>query len=80
MSYVFNVDTCWYKDSCEALNTPDCENGCLRHLEMFHLFSQSGLPVSMQKIHKLTPYSKDVQAFKRLKEIQLNILDRKSVV
>ena len=73
IEYKFVREECWYLNSCKLANTEQCCNGCLRHLEMFYLMKQSGLPKDLQKIHSLSPETVDIQAFTMVRNIKENI-------
>jgi len=73
--YKFEKELCWYKDICTDFNTEACRNGCLRHLEMFYLMNNALIPEKLQKVHKVTPSTEDLEAFRLLADIKTNILD-----
>lgn len=73
--YIFDKDKCWYVKVCSKYNTPECNPGCIRYMEMDYLMQNSGIPRNRQYAISLTPSKKDVQAFVTLKEIKDDILN-----
>lgn len=67
MDYKRNTD-CWYAQVCHN----DCP-GCIRYLEMQHLFQSSGIPNSRKFPDKLKPSAIDIDAFNLLADIKSNI-------
>ncbi len=53
IKYEFNKESCFYLDVCPLKDTKDCNESCLRYLEMFYLMNKSRLPKSQHKIHRL---------------------------
>lgn len=64
-------EKCWYKDVC----TIECTNSCLRYIEMKYLMDNSDIPPMRQIPDKLTPEVQDLDAFTKLNELKLNIVD-----
>lgn len=75
IKYEFNKESCFYLDVCPLKDTKDCNESCLRYLEMFYLMNKSRLPKSQHKIHRLKPEQCDVQAFKKLSKIKADIVN-----
>ena len=63
---------CWYKKVCTQ---QECNEHCLRFLEMNYLMSHSGLPEKKQYPVPLTPSTCDVNAFIQLADIKDDILN-----
>lgn len=62
------VTDCWYNTVCSKF--PDeCNNRCVRFLEMLHLCKNSNLPESRWVPEKLSP-GKDLEAYKKLHELK----------
>lgn len=64
-------EKCWYKDVC----TVECTNNCLRYIEMKYLMDNSDIPPMRQIPDKLTPEVQDLDAFTKLNDLKLNIVD-----
>lgn len=64
------IENCWYKDVCEQ----ECNNSCIRYLEMSYLVSNSNIPIALQHPIKLEA-GVDYEAYIRLQEIKDNILE-----
>ena len=64
-------EKCWYKDVC----TIECTNSCLRYIEMKFLMDNSDIPPTKQIPDKLTPEVQDLDAFTKLNELKLDIVD-----
>ena len=62
-------EDCIYKEVCSN----DCENMCLRYLEMKYMLDNSNIPKDRQKIVKLVPDDCDYNSFVKLAEIQESI-------
>lgn len=73
--YIFNPEQCWYKGVCNKYKTAECEQGCVRYMEMDYLMQNSGIPRSRQYPQLLTPTKKDIDAFITLKEIKDDIVN-----
>ncbi|NLK98253.1 MAG: ATP-binding protein [Epulopiscium sp.] len=73
--YIFDKNKCWYTSACGKYETPECNAGCIRYMEMDYLMQNSGIPRNRQYAVLLTPSKKDVQAFITLKEIKDDILN-----
>lgn len=65
-----NMD-CIYEDVC----TVECEKSCIRYLEMDYLLQHSGIPKARQHRYRLQPEKCDLRAFKRLANIQKDIVN-----
>lgn len=63
-------EECLYKDICEN----ECEQSCIRFLEMNFLLEHSGIPKNKRKIHKLVPEQSDRSAFEDLADIRDDIV------
>ena len=68
--YIFDKDKCWYVKVCSKYNTPECNTGCIRYMEMDYLMQNSGIPRNRQYAVSLTPSKPDIKSFISLKEIK----------
>ena len=68
-----NIDTCIYTNICNLHNTKDCDEDCLRYIEIMHLLNKSNIPKNMQKPIDLYPDNVDYDAFVKLKHIKTSI-------
>ena len=64
-------ELCWYKEVC----TQECNNSCIRFLEMDYLVQNSGIPVIHRYPKPLQPDNYDYDSFCRLEEIKENIVE-----
>ena len=62
---------CWYKSVC----TEECNNSCIRYLEMKYLMENSNIPKVKQMPQSLTAPKCDRDAYIRLSEIKSEIVD-----
>lgn len=69
------VIDCWYKQVCKKYNTDKCNDMCIRFTEMHHLMKYSGIPTSWFHSKPLLAIPVDIEAYKKLNEIKLNIKD-----
>lgn len=65
------IKECWYESVCQN----ECSNICLRYNEMKYLMDNSGIAPKKQMPAKLVPDDCDLEAFKQLNNIKLNIVD-----
>lgn len=73
--YVFDKDKCWYIKVCSKYNTPECNPGCIRYMEMDYLMQNSGIPRNRQYTVSLIPSKPDVNSFIALKEIKDDMIE-----
>lgn len=66
---------CWYYAVCSKTKTDDCNEHCIRHMEMKFLMDNSNIPLKKQRPIPLTPCEQDIDAFLTLKEIKDNIVE-----
>lgn len=71
--YEFDREQCWYKSQCSLYRTSECNDSCIRYLEMHYLMENSGVPKKKQYPDKLTPAKTDVDSFLYLNEIKEDI-------
>lgn len=62
-------EDCIYNDVCQQ----ECSSSCIRYLESSYLLEHSNIPKAKQKRYKLEPENCDIQAFRRLANIQKKI-------
>lgn len=65
-------NSCWYKSACTIEN---CNEDCIRYLEMKYLMDNSNIPVNRQFPISLYPDNIDYDKFVRLSEIKETIVD-----
>ena len=70
-----NVNECWYSKVCQKYETEQCNDSCVRFLEMSHMMKYSGLPKNWFKNKPLAAVQEDLNSYKKLKDIQNNIYD-----
>ena len=73
--YIFDKDKCWYVKVCSKYNTPECNPGCIRYMEMDYLMQNSGIPRNRQYAVSLTPSKPDIKSFISLKEIKDDMIE-----
>ena len=73
--YKFDKESCWYKTNCPKFNTSECNDKCIRYMEMHYLIENSNIPKSSRYKNKLSPSACDLDSFKKLNEIKSNIED-----
>ena len=73
--YIFDKDKCWYVKVCSKYNTPECNPGCIRYMEMDYLMQNSGIPRNRQYAVSLTPSKPDIKSFVSLKEIKDDMIE-----
>lgn len=73
--YKFDKDNCWYKETCNKFNTKDCNQNCIRYMEMYYLIESSNIPKGKQFSNKLIPNKIDLENFKFLNEIKKDIIN-----
>lgn len=73
--YVFDAETCLYKNVCPLYKKDFCNPSCPRYMEMDYLTAHSNIPVNRQQSMFLTPDIEDRPAFIELKEIKDDILN-----
>lgn len=64
---------CIYDKVCTLKDTNNCNNDCLRYIEMTTLLQNSGLPKNLWKTIDLYPDNVDYDSFVKLKHIKDNI-------
>lgn len=69
------VQTCWYQNSCNKFNSTQCNNSCIRYIEMDYLISNSNIPKNNFETIKLVPANIDLEAFAYLANIKNNIVN-----
>lgn len=69
------VQDCWYQGSCNKFNSTQCNNSCIRYIEMDYLISNSNIPKNNFETIKLVPANIDLEAFAYLANIKNNIVD-----
>lgn len=67
------MQDCIYKDVCSLFNSQECNNACIRYLEMSNLLNSSNLPKKLKAPVKLLADSCDIEAFTKLAKIKSNI-------
>lgn len=72
--YIFDKDNCWYNKVCFKYNTDECNQNCIRYMEMHYLIETSNIPKSNQFKKELIPNEIDLQNFYKLKDIKDNIV------
>ena len=50
--YKFDKDNCWYKLTCDRFNTNECNQNCIRYIEMHYLIENSNIPKGKQFSNK----------------------------
>lgn len=60
---------CMYAPYCDT----ECHSMCIRYLETKYLLDASNIPKSKQKVNRLIPDDKDINAFNRLADIRDDI-------
>ncbi len=67
-------DSCWYKGVC---GKSECDEHCIRLLEMNHLVETSGIPKARQDLNKLAliPENCDLEVFRKLNTLKNSIKD-----
>ena len=73
--YKFDKDNCWYKLTCDRFNTNECNQNCIRYIEMHYLIENSNIPKGKQFSNKLIPNKIDLENFKFLNEIKKDIFN-----
>lgn len=73
--YIFDAEKCWYNKVCKKYNTPECNAGCIRYMEIDYLMQNSGIPRNRQYSVLLTPSKPDVQSFIALRDIKDDIVN-----
>lgn len=73
--YIFDAEKCWYNKVCKKYNTPECNPGCIRYMEIDYLMQNSGIPRNRQYSVLLTPSKPDVKSFIALKDIKDDIVN-----
>lgn len=73
--YIFDAEKCWYNKVCKKYNTPECNPGCIRYMEIDYLMQNSGIPRNRQYSVLLTPSKPDVKSFIALKNIKDDIVN-----
>lgn len=68
-----NNDCIWYNNVCELANTEDCNNICIRYMEMRRLCELSNLPKEKWRVPQLFCYADDKTAFKNLTDIKNDV-------
>ena len=72
----FDSEQCWYKSVCEHFGNEElCNKRCPRYSEIDYLMYLSNIPKARQQPFKLRPENDDVEAFKFLNDIKLQIKD-----
>ena len=62
---------CVFKEFCKS----KCSDTCIRYLEYSYLLKTSNIPLSKQKVNRLTPDSCDALSFEMLSRIRDNITE-----
>ena len=74
--YVFDKDSCLYITTCPVVNDPEhCTQMCPRYRQMDYMLKTSNLPLKLRVPKKLVCGPEDKQAFTRLTEIRLSMVD-----
>lgn len=73
--YKLDKDNCWYKLTCDRFNTNECNQNCIRYIEMHYLIENSNIPKGKQFSNKLIPNKIDLENFKFLNEIKKDIFN-----
>lgn len=74
-NYIFDKNKCWYKSICKKYNTDNCNENCIRYMEMHYLMETSNIPKSNQFKNELIPNTIDLQSFEFLKELKSDIVN-----
>lgn len=64
---------CLYKDFCPLVNTPECNNSCIRHKEINYLLEKSGIPEKRQFIQNFIIPKEDEVTYNKLTKVMRNI-------
>ena len=67
---------CWLKDKCKQLHCDD-QNGCMILFKLDYLYNEAGIPMHLRKniALKTDADGTDLDEFKKLKQIQDNIIE-----
>lgn len=75
MKYNFTPETCWYNEVCELSGSEDCTIYCIKFGQMKHMIENSNLPKTLCYPVKLTPELIDLEAFRLLNQIGIDIVE-----
>lgn len=76
ITYKFCKSACWYRDVCNNYNNDaECNDCCIRYMEMWHLINYSGLPKKLQRPAKLYPDKVDLDSFRYLNSFKEEITE-----
>lgn len=66
-------DKCWYKSTCNLVDTDECNAYCIRYYKMKELMRMARIPENRQKIIQLNPETIDYSNFMQLNKIKENV-------
>lgn len=66
-------DNCWFKGNCTKEKSEGCSSLCSRYMEMHYLINTSNIPKKLRGINKLKPIPEDMETFKQLNKIKIDI-------
>lgn len=69
------TENCFYKETCQLYGGELCNDSCVRLAEMKSLFKTSHLPFARWGFERLQPDDIDLESYRELNEIKLNIKD-----
>ena len=75
--FIFNEEECWYHRVCSLYKSAQCNQRCVRYVEMYNLFNTSNLPEKMWKpiTMSLDETDPDYDAYLQLNEIKNDVVN-----
>lgn len=73
--YKFDINSCWWRNTCPYIGTEECKAHCIRYMKMYYLATNSLLTPKQQHPAKLYPENIDKDAFCQLQAIKENIVE-----